>query len=92
MVILKFPSKRWLKIKLMRDTVKDDEIMLPCTYPPEWEHHLSSIFVEAETPMVNHIRKHPPHASIFLHVYGSNFPPSSISVFLDGQGRYGTRS
>lgn len=38
--------------KLMRDTTKDDdESKLPHIYPLEWEHHLSSIFVDTETPM-----------------------------------------
>jgi uncharacterized protein with NRDE domain len=36
--------------KLMRNTVKDDENMLPQIYPAEWEYKLSSIFIEAETP------------------------------------------
>lgn len=36
--------------KLMKNTVKDDERMLPSIYPPEWEYQLSSIYVEAETP------------------------------------------
>ncbi|XAR73062.1 hypothetical protein NMG60_11019921 [Bertholletia excelsa] len=37
--------------KLMRDTVKDDESLLPHIYPVEREYHLSSIFVEEETPL-----------------------------------------
>ncbi|KAL3539150.1 hypothetical protein ACH5RR_002516 [Cinchona calisaya] len=36
--------------KLMKDTTKDDESKLPQIYPPEWEYHLSSIFVDAQTP------------------------------------------
>lgn len=37
--------------KLMKDTTKDDESKLPQIYPPEWEYNLSSIYVEADTPM-----------------------------------------
>ncbi|GFY94490.1 hypothetical protein Acr_09g0009360 [Actinidia rufa] len=37
--------------KLMTNTVKDDEIMLPHIYPVEREYHLSSIFVDMETPL-----------------------------------------
>ncbi|CAK9177920.1 unnamed protein product [Ilex paraguariensis] len=37
--------------ELMRNMIKDEESMLPAIYPPEWEYHLSSIFVEAETPL-----------------------------------------
>ncbi|XP_059654146.1 uncharacterized protein LOC132300884 isoform X2 [Cornus florida] len=36
--------------KLMRNTVKDDENMLPHIYSIEWEYQLSSIFVESVTP------------------------------------------
>ena len=39
--------------KLMTNTVKYDEIMLPHIYPVEREYHLSSIFVDMETPLVN---------------------------------------
>lgn len=38
--------------KLMRDTVRDEESVLPHIYPVEKEYYLSSIFVEAETPLV----------------------------------------
>ncbi|CDP04888.1 unnamed protein product [Coffea canephora] len=37
--------------KLMNDTTKDDESKLPQIYPPEWEYHSSSIFVDADMPM-----------------------------------------
>ncbi|KAE9447439.1 hypothetical protein C3L33_20663, partial [Rhododendron williamsianum] len=37
--------------KLMRDTIRDDESVLPHIYPAEKEYYLSSIFVEAETPL-----------------------------------------
>ncbi|KAG9151684.1 hypothetical protein Leryth_001989 [Lithospermum erythrorhizon] len=36
--------------KLMQDRTKDNDTNLPGIYPPEFEHQLSSIFVEAETP------------------------------------------
>ncbi|KAL6963585.1 hypothetical protein U1Q18_034596 [Sarracenia purpurea var. burkii] len=36
--------------KLMRNRVKDDESMLPKIFSAEREYHLSSIFVEMETP------------------------------------------
>ncbi|XP_071926750.1 uncharacterized protein [Coffea arabica] len=36
--------------KLMNDTTKDDESKLPQIYPPEWEYHSSSIFVDADMP------------------------------------------
>ncbi|XP_052182759.1 uncharacterized protein YGR127W [Diospyros lotus] len=36
---------------LMRNAVKDDESMLPHLYPVEKEYHLSSIFVDYETPL-----------------------------------------
>ena len=39
---------------LMTNTIKDDESMLPGIYPSEREHQLSSIFIEADTPLVNH--------------------------------------
>lgn len=38
--------------KLMKNTIKDDEIVLPRIYPPEREHQLSSIFVDTDTPLV----------------------------------------
>ena len=38
--------------KLMRDTVKADESKLPSICSPDWELSLSSIFVEADTPLV----------------------------------------
>ncbi|KZV53855.1 transport and Golgi organization 2 [Dorcoceras hygrometricum] len=37
--------------KLMNDTTKDDESKLPHIYPPEFEYHLSAIFVEVDTPL-----------------------------------------
>ncbi|KAK4491493.1 hypothetical protein RD792_002243, partial [Penstemon davidsonii] len=38
--------------KLMNDTTKDeDESKLPRIYPPEFEYHLSAIFVEADTAL-----------------------------------------
>ncbi|KAF8377448.1 hypothetical protein HHK36_030825 [Tetracentron sinense] len=37
--------------KLMRDTVKADKNRLPHICSPEWEFELSSIFVEADTPL-----------------------------------------
>lgn len=37
--------------KLMKNTIKDDEIVLPRIYPPEREHQLSSIFVDTDTPL-----------------------------------------
>lgn len=37
--------------KLMMDTVKDDESMLPHIFPPEREYHLSSIFIDTDTPI-----------------------------------------
>lgn len=39
--------------KMMRDTVKDENEMLPGIYPPEWEYQLSSIYVDFETPQVH---------------------------------------
>ncbi|KAK1373746.1 Ser/Thr-rich T10 in DGCR region [Heracleum sosnowskyi] len=36
--------------KIMRDTIKDEKEMLPGIFPPEWEHQLSSIYVDIETP------------------------------------------
>ncbi|KAK2984445.1 hypothetical protein RJ640_026932 [Escallonia rubra] len=44
-------SMKEMAEKLMRDTAKDDESMLPHIYPLEWEYQLSSIFVDAETPL-----------------------------------------
>ncbi|KAK3000839.1 hypothetical protein RJ639_020697 [Escallonia herrerae] len=44
-------SMKEMAEKLMRDTAKDDESVLPHFYPLEWEHQLSSIFVDAETPL-----------------------------------------
>ena len=47
------PMKEMVE-KLMVDTFKDDESMLPHIYPPEREYHLSSIFVETHTtPIVS---------------------------------------
>ncbi|KAG6419940.1 hypothetical protein SASPL_116454 [Salvia splendens] len=37
--------------KLMRDTEKADENKLPNICPRDWEHNLSSIFVEVDTPL-----------------------------------------
>ncbi|KAK9286792.1 hypothetical protein L1049_015197 [Liquidambar formosana] len=37
--------------KLMMDTIKDEDSMLPHFYPPELERCLSSIFVEADRPL-----------------------------------------
>lgn len=37
--------------RLMMNTIKDDESQLPGIYPPEREYHLSSIFVEEDTPL-----------------------------------------
>lgn len=42
-----FPIKEMVE-KLMTNTVKDEECMLPGIHPPEREQPLSSIFVEAE--------------------------------------------
>lgn len=39
--------------KLMMDATKDDESLLPHIYSPETEYCLSSIFVDAERPLVN---------------------------------------
>lgn len=39
--------------KLMKNTEKDDESMLPHIFPPEREYNLSSIFVDTITPLVN---------------------------------------
>lgn len=39
--------------KLMLDTTKDDEHLLPRIYSPETEYSLSSIFVDVERPLVN---------------------------------------
>lgn len=36
---------------LMTNTVKDDLSVLPNIYPPEREYHLSSIFIDMETPL-----------------------------------------
>ena len=40
--------------KLMTNTIKDNICMFPQIYPPEKEHYLSSIFVDAETPLVSY--------------------------------------
>ncbi|XP_073154398.1 uncharacterized protein [Henckelia pumila] len=37
--------------KLMNDTTKDEESKLPHVYPPEFEYHLSAIFIEVDTPL-----------------------------------------
>ncbi|KAG2706221.1 hypothetical protein I3760_05G094100 [Carya illinoinensis] len=38
--------------KLMMNTIKDeDESILPHIYPPKWEYQLSSILVDADTPI-----------------------------------------
>ncbi|KAJ7964554.1 Transport and Golgi organization 2-like protein [Quillaja saponaria] len=37
--------------KLMTNTIKDEECLLPKIYPPEQEYYLSSIFVEADFPL-----------------------------------------
>ena len=40
--------------KLMTNTIRDDDqSLLPGIYPPEREHYLSSIFVDAVTPLVS---------------------------------------
>lgn len=70
--------------KLMTNTIKDDESLLPGIYPPEREYQLSAIFIEADTPLVSpslgfsHIR----------HYFRSH---ESSQVFYE-QGNYGTRS
>lgn len=46
-----FPIKEMVE-KLMTNTVKDEECMLPGIHPPEREQPLSSIFVEAELSSV----------------------------------------
>lgn len=37
--------------KLMNNTTKDEESKLPRIYPPEFEYHLSAIFIEVDTPL-----------------------------------------
>ena len=39
--------------KLMTNTEKDDESLLPHIFPPEREYNLSSIFVDTDNPLVN---------------------------------------
>lgn len=39
--------------KLMTNTEKDDESLLPHIFPPEREYNLSSIFVDTNNPLVN---------------------------------------
>lgn len=39
--------------KVMTNTIKDDASMLPYIYPQEKEHYISSILVDAETPLVS---------------------------------------
>lgn len=38
--------------KLMTNSIRDDMSLLPRIYPPEKEHFLSSIFVDADSPLV----------------------------------------
>lgn len=63
--------------KLMRDTIRDDESVLPHIYPAEKEYYLSSIFVEAETPLVKpRVPRNLPFFFVtvlvsYLHVYFS---------------------
>lgn len=38
--------------KLMTNSIRDDMSLLPRIYPPEKEHILSSIFVDADSPLV----------------------------------------
>lgn len=38
--------------KLMRDTMKAEKSQLPNICSIDWEHNLSSIFVEVDTPLV----------------------------------------
>ena len=40
--------------KLMKNTIKDEESLLPHMYSPEREHQLSSIFVDTYTRLVNY--------------------------------------
>lgn len=73
----------------MKNTVKDNERMLPSIFPPEWEYQLSSIYVEAETPKVN-IQL----AILCLGYLQVHSVPNSLiylTIFY-AQGRYGTRS
>lgn len=72
---------------LMTNTIKDDESMLPGIYPSEREHQLSSIFIEADTPLVNHF---PFQILSLLHMQFCWL--SHLNNLLDMQGRYGTRS
>lgn len=44
------PMKEMVE-KLMMNTVKDDESMLPHIHPPEWEYPLSSVFVDSDSPL-----------------------------------------
>lgn len=46
------PMKEMVE-KLMMNTVKDDESMLPHIHPPEWEYPLSSVFVDSDSPLVS---------------------------------------
>lgn len=48
------PMKEMVE-KLMMDTVKDDESMLPHIFPPEREYHTSSIFVDTDTAIVSSV-------------------------------------
>lgn len=45
------PLKEMLA-ELMMDTTKDDLSILPGIYPPEFEYHLSAIYVEVTQPQV----------------------------------------
>ncbi|KAJ7960148.1 Transport and Golgi organization 2-like protein [Quillaja saponaria] len=47
---VELPIKEMVE-KLMRNTSKDEESLLPKIYPPEREYYLSSIFVEADFPL-----------------------------------------
>ncbi|PON89910.1 Transport and Golgi organization protein [Trema orientale] len=45
------PAKEMVE-KLMTNTIRDDdESLLPAIFPPESEHYLSSIFIDAVTPL-----------------------------------------
>lgn len=46
--------KKEMVLKLLSDTTKDNESMLPAVYPPEMEYQLSSIYVDTEGPQGGH--------------------------------------
>lgn len=54
--------------KLMKDTVKADENMLPHICSLDWEFNLSSIFVEVETPLVCFFLESPKSTSCLANV------------------------